>query len=50
MSLSSQPGVLGALTRFWSRTYAADYVALAVVATGLLLVSLTTYFSRAYNR
>jgi hypothetical protein len=40
MAFSTQPGPVGAIARFWTRTYAADYVALGVVATGFILVSL----------
>jgi diacylglycerol diphosphate phosphatase / phosphatidate phosphatase len=39
MAFSNQPGPVGAIARFWARTYAADYVALGVVATGFILVS-----------
>jgi hypothetical protein len=39
MPLSTKPGVAGALARFWRRTYAADYVALGVVAAGWIMVS-----------
>lgn len=31
MSLASKPGALGAIARFWSRTYTADYITLGVL-------------------
>jgi hypothetical protein len=39
MSLPSQLGAAGALARFWLRSYAADYIALGIIAAGWLLVS-----------
>lgn len=41
IAFSNQPGPVGAIARFWARTYAADYVALGVVATGFILVSIS---------
>lgn len=38
-TLASRPGILGALVRFWSRSYAADYVSLILLCVGLILVS-----------
>ncbi|KAH8701621.1 PAP2 domain protein [Talaromyces proteolyticus] len=49
MSLSNQPGALGAIARFWQRTYAADYVALGIVATGFVLIQIfITPFHRMF--
>jgi diacylglycerol diphosphate phosphatase / phosphatidate phosphatase len=31
MPLTKKPGAIGAIARFWSRTYAADYVTLGVL-------------------
>lgn len=38
-AFSNKPGFIGAIARFWARTYAADYIALGLVATGFILVS-----------
>jgi len=40
MSLPSQLGAAGALARFWLRSYAADYIALGILAAGWLLIQL----------
>jgi len=40
MSLPSQLGAAGALARFWLRSYAADYIALGIIAAGWLLTQL----------
>ncbi|GAM36757.1 PAP2 domain protein [Talaromyces pinophilus] len=49
MAFSNQPGPVGAIARFWARTYAADYVALGVVATGFILIQLfITPFHRMF--
>lgn len=39
---SIQPGVPGALARFCQRSYAADYIALACLIAGWVLVSLNS--------
>ena len=39
MTLAHQPGALGALARFFQRTYVAELVALGFVVTGFALVS-----------
>uniref|UniRef100_A0A093VD40 Diacylglycerol pyrophosphate phosphatase 1 n=1 Tax=Talaromyces marneffei PM1 TaxID=1077442 RepID=A0A093VD40_TALMA len=49
MAFSNQPGAVGAIARFWARTYAADYVALGVVAIGFILIQLfVTPFHRMF--
>ncbi|PGH15034.1 hypothetical protein AJ79_02716 [Helicocarpus griseus UAMH5409] len=44
---ASRPGVVGALARFWQRSYAADYVSLTVLVVGWVLIQL---FVRPFYR
>lgn len=37
-SFTTRPGCLGAVARFWYRSYAADYISLALVIAGWFLV------------
>ncbi|EDN09996.1 PAP2 domain-containing protein [Histoplasma capsulatum] len=46
-TLASRPGILGALVRFWSRSYAADYVSLILLCVGLILIQI---WVRPFNR
>ena len=39
LDIASKPGCLGALARFWQRSYAADYVCLTVILVAWFLVS-----------
>lgn len=43
LPLSNRPGVAGALSRFWQRSYASDYLALGFLTAGWVLVSVTPY-------
>jgi diacylglycerol diphosphate phosphatase/phosphatidate phosphatase len=36
--LTSKPGVIGAVARFWQKTYAPDYVGLAVLIAAYIVV------------
>ncbi|KAK2731827.1 hypothetical protein FQN57_003153 [Myotisia sp. PD_48] len=38
--LTRQPGCLGAVARFWRRSYAADYIALATILCAWLMIQL----------
>ncbi|PGH27706.1 hypothetical protein AJ80_00493 [Polytolypa hystricis UAMH7299] len=50
MGLTTQPGFLGGLARFWRRTYAADYVSLLLLATGWILIQLFVHpFHRMFS-
>ncbi|KAK2745173.1 hypothetical protein FQN55_006297 [Onygenales sp. PD_40] len=46
-ALTSRPGIVGALARFWQRSYAADYVSLIVIVVGWILIQL---FVRPFHR
>ncbi|EQL33595.1 hypothetical protein BDFG_04347 [Blastomyces dermatitidis ATCC 26199] len=46
-AIASRPGVLGALARFWLRSYAADYVSLIVLVVGWILIQI---FVRPFYR
>ena len=48
MSPASQLGAAGALTRFWLRSYAADYIALGILVAGWLLVSFPSFARMMY--
>ncbi|OKL60880.1 hypothetical protein UA08_03737 [Talaromyces atroroseus] len=49
MAFSNQPGPIGAIARFWLRSYAADYVALGFVATAFVLIQIfVTPFHRMF--
>lgn len=50
--IATKPGCLGAVARFWYRSYAADYISLAVLAAGWVMVKFTiTAFPRiCFNR
>lgn len=37
-AIATRPGTLGAIVRFWQRTYAPDYIALAVLGAGYALI------------
>ena len=39
--VTSRSGIVGAVARFWQRTYAPDYVGFAMLLTAYLLVSFT---------
>ncbi|GAD97594.1 cytomegalovirus gH-receptor family protein, putative [Paecilomyces variotii No. 5] len=41
MPLSNKPGVAGAVTRFWQRSYASDYISLGFLAAGWVLIQIT---------
>ncbi|KFX99336.1 hypothetical protein O988_03925 [Pseudogymnoascus sp. VKM F-3808] len=48
--LTSKPGVIGAVARFWQKTYAPDYVGVAVlVAAYIVLEFKTTPFHRLFD-
>ncbi|OBT55536.1 hypothetical protein VE04_04272 [Pseudogymnoascus sp. 24MN13] len=48
--LTSKPGVIGAVARFWQKTYAPDYVGLAVlIAAYIVLEFNTTPFHRLFE-
>ncbi|KAF2273835.1 PAP2-domain-containing protein, partial [Westerdykella ornata] len=48
-SLAQSPGFLGAVARFWQRSYASDYVGLAVLVAGYLtLVLVVEPFHRMF--
>lgn len=36
--LTSKPGVVGAVARFWQKTYAPDYVGLAALIAAYIVV------------
>lgn len=39
VDIASKPGCIGAVARFWQRTYAADYVCLTIIGLGWVAVS-----------
>ncbi|OJD11178.1 hypothetical protein AJ78_08001 [Emergomyces pasteurianus Ep9510] len=39
-AVTSRPGVIGALARFWHRSYAADYVSLIVIVMGWVSIQI----------
>lgn len=39
LDIAGKPGFLGALARFWQRSYAADYICLIVITVAWFLVS-----------
>lgn len=49
MSLARQPGTLGALARFFQRTYVAEFVALGLVAMAFALVSVIWKLNLEYR-
>ncbi|KIV90342.1 hypothetical protein PV10_07654 [Exophiala mesophila] len=49
VSASEKPGVLGAVKRFWQRSYAADYVGFTLLVTGYVLVQFLEPFHRMFS-
>ncbi|KAF2654264.1 PAP2-domain-containing protein [Lophiostoma macrostomum CBS 122681] len=47
--LLQAPGYLGAAARFWQRSYASDYVGLAILVTGYIL-SQMAFFAEPFHR
>ncbi|PGH33901.1 hypothetical protein GX50_03301 [[Emmonsia] crescens] len=47
LAIASRPGVIGALARFWHRSYAADHVSLIVLVVGWILIQI---FVRPFHR
>jgi diacylglycerol diphosphate phosphatase/phosphatidate phosphatase len=45
LDMASKPGLLGAIVRFWHRSYAADYICLASIFAGWTLVSFYLFLS-----
>ncbi|EFW21633.1 hypothetical protein D8B26_001795 [Coccidioides posadasii str. Silveira] len=38
--ISAKPGCLGAVARFWYRSYAADYISLAIITAGWFIIQI----------
>ncbi|KJF60168.1 PAP2 domain-containing protein, variant 2 [Coccidioides immitis RS] len=38
--ISARPGCLGAVARFWYRSYAADYISLAIITAGWFIIQI----------
>ncbi|WEW58679.1 hypothetical protein PRK78_004147 [Emydomyces testavorans] len=39
-AISTRPGCVGALARFWYRSYAADYICLTVIVAGWCMIQI----------